>query len=77
MLSQDEQNAQDDCLVAIEDDSPLPTGALQKLPPWRAVLLARVARKAGVQLEEGTLDQLIDEARRSGGTHALGDWWAR
>lgn len=69
--------AQDDLLIAIEDGSPLPTTRLKALPPWRAVMLARVAARAGVGLEEGTLDQLAAEAREVKGDGTLGDWWNR
>ena len=43
--------ASDDCLLAITDGHPIPTKALQALPPWRAVMLARVAAKAGAPVE--------------------------
>ncbi|MGH9095292.1 MAG: hypothetical protein ACRDXE_09040 [Acidimicrobiales bacterium] len=68
---------QDDCLLAITDGNPLPTKDLRTLPPWRAVMLARVAAKAGVGLERGTLDQLVAEASAVGGRGVLGDWWKR
>ena len=68
---------QDDCLIAIEDGHPLPTRALLALPPWRAVLMARVAEKSGVGLEQGTLEQLIEEARIVTGSGRLGNWWER
>lgn len=68
---------QDDCLLAIEDGHPLPTVKLQKLPPWRAVMLTRVAAKAGVPLERGTVEQLHAEARDVGGAGTLGAWWER
>lgn len=63
--------AQDECLLAITDGYPLPARALQALPPWRAVLLGLVAARAGVSLQVGTLQQLIDEARRVGGDGTL------
>lgn len=62
---------QDVCLIAITDGCPLPTEAIAALPPWRAVLLARVADKAGVPLADGTLDQLVAEARRVRGAGTL------
>lgn len=68
---------QDDCLISIERGEPLRTASLLKLPPWRAVLVARVARKAGVPLEQGTVEQLIAEAREVGGGGNLGKWWER
>jgi hypothetical protein len=69
--------AQDDCLIAIDDGCPLPVARLRVLPPWRAVLVARVANRAGVSLERGTLGQLVAEARAVTGSGELGDWWER
>ena len=66
---------QDDCLLAIEAGRPVPAAKLGNLPPWRAVMIARVAARAGVPLERGTLDQLHAEATRVGGDGALGPWW--
>jgi hypothetical protein len=62
---------QDECLIAITDGFPLPARALAALPPWRAVLVARVAAKAGISIEGGTLDELVGEAIRVGGEGAL------
>lgn len=58
---------QDQCLIAITDGRPLPAASIAQLPPWRAVLIARVADKAGIPLEGGTLDDLVAEASRVGG----------
>jgi hypothetical protein len=63
--------AMDRCLIAITDGQPIPSEALAALPPWRAVLLARVAHKAGVDLEHGTVEQLVAEATRVGGAGKL------
>lgn len=62
--------AMDDCLIAITDGKPIPTARLRSLPPWRAVLIARVAHKAGAM---GTVEvqALVDEARRVGGDGTL------
>ena len=68
---------QDDCLLAIEDGHPVPAAKLAKLPPWRAVMVARIAARAAVPLERGTLDQLHAEAVQVGGTGTLGPWWER
>jgi len=62
---------QDECLIAIEDGRPVPTRALAQLPPWRAVLIARVAERAGVPLQDGTVEQLRAEAARVGGAGTL------
>lgn len=72
---QDVYGWQDDCLIAIEDGHPLRADRLLKLPPWRAVLVARVAQRAKVPLEKGTVDQLIAEARAVGGSGKLGNYW--
>jgi len=69
--------AQDDCLIAISDGHRLPAARLKMLPPWRAVLIARVADKAGMRLQRGTIGQLLAEARAVGGSGELGDWWNR
>lgn len=61
----------DDILIAITDGKPVPSKALAALPPWRAVLMARVAEKAGRPLEHGTLDDLVTAARRAGGNGKL------
>jgi hypothetical protein len=70
---------QDDCLIAVEDGHPVPTKALLALPPWRAVLMARVAQRAGVPLEQGTVDQIKAEAFAVTvtGSGKLGNWWER
>ena len=62
---------QDLCLIAITDGKPLPARAIAGLPPWRAVLLGRVANKAGIPIQGGTLEQLVEEARRVGGEGVL------
>lgn len=53
---------QDDCLIAITDGRPVPLAALRALPPWRAVLIARVAARAGV-MDQAAVDALVAEAR--------------
>lgn len=62
---------QDNCLIAIEDGLPVPARALSRLPPWRAVLIGRVAKRAGVPLEGGTVEELLLEASRVGGEGVL------
>jgi hypothetical protein len=70
-MTQDEFNAQDDLLISISDGTPLSDSTLRLLPPWRAVLIARVASRAGVPLEHGTLNELVGEATRIGGASRL------
>lgn len=60
----------DDCLIAIEDGRPVPQASLRALPPWRAVLVARVAAKAGA-IADDELARLVAEARRVGGAGRL------
>lgn len=64
----------DACLIAIEDGKPVPTNALNNLPPWRAVLCARAAERAGIPLEQGNVPQLRAAASRAGGDAPAG-WW--
>jgi hypothetical protein len=63
--------AQDVCLIAITDGQPVPAASLGQLPPWRAVLIARVAERAGIPLEGGSVAQLRAEAARVGGAGQL------
>lgn len=62
---------QDKCLIAIMEGRAVPARSLAQLPPWRAVLIARVAEKADIPLEGGTLDDLVAEAKRVGGQGTL------
>lgn len=71
-------STQDDLLIAIADGvMPLSVALLNKLPPYRAWLVARVAKKAGVALEFGTVEQLEEEAKELGERGKLGQWWLR
>lgn len=64
--------AQDACLIAITDGAAtLPSDRLVELPPWRAVLVARVAARAGVGLAGGTLRELVEMASAVGGEGRL------
>ena len=68
---------QDDLLIDIVNGKPLPTKWLRKLPPFRAYLIAQIAEKAGVGLEQGTAEQLGAEAAEVSGHGMLGEWWNR
>lgn len=70
MVSQELFNNQEDCLLAISDGKPLPLDKLLALPPWRAVLIARIAVRAHV-FSQFSLDVLVDNARRVGGNGDL------
>lgn len=61
---------QDDCLIAIQDGRPIPEQSLRLLPPWRAVLMADVAVRAGCFPAEAAAS-LRQEAIEIGGTGTL------
>lgn len=61
---------QDDCLLAITKGVKPPEDALRALPPWRAVMIARVAEKAGLMTIE-EVDELVKEAAAVGGAGRL------
>ena len=63
---------QDDCLIAIEEKKPVPVDKLQQLPPWHAVMIARLAAMCGGSLERGTVGQMVAEAVAVGGSAELG-----
>lgn len=52
---------QDECLLAIADGKPIDM-IIRRLSPWRAVLIARVALKAGVMTPE-EVDLLMAKAK--------------
>ena len=64
---------QDDCLISITDHRPLPAQSLRALPPWRAVLIARIANLAGITTTDDghDLDEIVLEAQIVGGSGAL------
>jgi hypothetical protein len=68
---------QDDLLIAIQDGEPLPAEVLQRIPPFRALLIARIAERAGTGLEKGTVKQLEAEAQDAQSGGVLGEWWNR
>lgn len=54
---------QDDCLIAISEGKQIPAEKLRQLPPWRAVLIARVGESGYSGISDGTtIDELINEA---------------
>lgn len=80
MLGQEMQDAQDDCLLAISEGRAVPSARLRVLFPWRAVLIARITIKAGLQMDMGTLQQIEAEAAEVTGKldgGMLGPWWER
>lgn len=61
---------QDDCLIDISDGKRPRESSLRQLPPWRAVMIARVAHKAGVMTED-EVNIYVIEARKVGGNGNL------
>ena len=61
---------QDDCLIHICDGKRPPNRFLRRLPPWRAYLIAQVARRAGVMTEDD-VQEIGDEAMVTGGSGRL------
>lgn len=54
---------QDECLIAITNGKRPPNKRLLSLPPRRAVLMCRVALKAGLVNQE-EVDKIVEEAGR-------------
>jgi hypothetical protein len=71
----DIKRRQDVVLIAITDQKMTDRAwtALRELPPWRAVLLARVGHLAGA-ISVRDRDDLVREARLVGGYGALRTW---
>lgn len=68
--------AQDLILHQLLAGQPAPVRILTRLPPWRAVMLARAAVALGPGISVGTVDRLLAEARRVGGAGVLTEgWW--
>lgn len=61
---------QDDCLIDIGDGKQINETKLRLLPPWRAVLIAHVALRAGAMTQEA-YDKLKAEATEVGGEGTL------
>jgi len=57
---------QDDCLIAMSGGKIPPREKLRALPPWRAVLIARVALVAGL-ITADEVGDLVQEASLIGG----------
>lgn len=62
---------QDHCLIAITDgNKDVLIREITMLPPWRAVMIARVAQKAGL-LDDVFVDNIVAEARAVSGDGEL------
>jgi hypothetical protein len=68
--------AEDDIVIDVLDGKPIPTNAVDRLPPWRARMIVRLALRAGGVLQDGTPEQFDQAAVAAGKTDAgrLG-WW--
>lgn len=66
--------AMDDIILNTADGRPIPTDAVDQLPPWRAVMCVRLAARAGGTMQHGDLEKLEAAARAAGG-HAEPGWW--
>lgn len=62
-MSSEIYQAQDDCLIPISGGKVPEQKYLELLPPWRAVLIARVANQAGLMSQE-EVQSWIDRAQR-------------
>ncbi len=69
----------DEVLLAVVDQKPIPTNAIDRLPPWRARLVVRVALAAGGTLQHGTPEQFEQAVRAAGkgkrDPYTDGGWW--
>lgn len=62
---------QEDCLVSLSSIKPrIDMAVVRQLPPWRAVMIARIAYKCRV-LPRRELDELTREAQLVGGMGTL------
>lgn len=62
---------QDDALVGLSSITPrIDMAQVRRLPPWRAVMIARIAYKCGC-LERRELDAMVREAQLVGGDGEL------
>lgn len=61
---------QDDCLIAMETGKKPPREKLRNLPPWRAVLIARICNQGQIMTDE-EVEELVNEARAVGGKGRL------
>lgn len=64
----------DDVLLNVVDGKPIRTNTIDRLPPWRAYLVARVAVLAGAELEHGDIEAIRRAAKAAGGAAEPG-WW--
>lgn len=74
--TQDLLAATDDIMLDVLGGKPIPTNAIDRLPPWRALLVVRMAMLGGGVLQDGTAEQFDQAAHTAGlaGRHDPG-WW--
>lgn len=58
---------QDDCLIAMETGKKPPMEKLKALPPWRAVLIARICNQGQIMTDE-EVEEFVQKAREVGGS---------
>lgn len=61
---------QDDCLIRMETGQKPDPYKMRQLPPWRAVLIARIGEHADIYTAE-EVEAIVEEARRVGGQGRL------
>jgi hypothetical protein len=68
-------DAMDDAMLALESHRRIPTEVLQRLPPWRAVMVAKLGIMAGFPLFMGSLEQMRRWAYKHSDAETMGNWW--
>lgn len=68
----------DDLLIAATDRRPLPTAAIDRLPPWRARMTVGPLLRGGATLQDGT-PELFEQAATAAGKQDARQrgWWRR
>lgn len=61
---------QDDCLVAMSSGKKPPRDKLRNLPPWRAVMIARICNQDKLMTDK-EVEEMVLEARHVGGIGKL------
>jgi hypothetical protein len=67
--------ATDDIVLAVANGLDIPTDAVDRLPPWRAIAYVEFAMKLpGARMEHGDLEQLKAVVKQVG-VYAKPGWW--
>lgn len=67
----------DQILIAAEDRRPIPTDAIDQLPPFRARLIVACALRGGATLQHGDPETFTEAALRAGRHNASQTGWWR